>query len=131
ESVEMLAERARAMLLKRADEQLRRIVSGEKPAPLAGVPSVASQVAVAEADRSVVEPLRVTIAGGAGAGRAEQVRSFFGARNTRSGVLFVQPLTIGTWVAIAGDFNEWTPSKSVMRRNEELGVFELCVPLAP
>jgi chromosome partitioning protein len=149
QSAEDIAERARVLLLKRADEQLRRVLAAssagkgleeaQEPkaarkaqhAPsLAAIPSIAAQVTLAEADPPLIEPRPVVVAAPAPpAPRAEQVRNFFGARCTRRGVLFIQPLTIGAWVAIAGDFNDWAPQKAVMRRNDELGVFELCLPL--
>lgn len=59
----------------------------------------------------------------------ESVRPVLGARSTRQGVLFVQPLSMGKTVAIAGTFNGWSPTAHQMQRNEALGVFELCVPL--
>lgn len=59
------------------------------------------------------------------------MRRLFGVRPTTSGVLFVQPIAAGREIAIAGDFNHWTPSTHTMRRNEELGVFELLIPIPP
>lgn len=147
---EDLAERARILLLKRADEQLRRVM-GVAPQPTAEAapppevviarpsvvtaPSMAAQVAVSAAASPTSPTAReATVQAPTAAPastRAEQLRNFFGARQTRAGVLFVQPLTLGAWVAIAGDFNDWTPQQSLMRRNEELGIFELCIPLSP
>jgi chromosome partitioning protein len=57
--------------------------------------------------------------------------ALFGVRATSQGVLFVQPLTLGTTVAIAGSFNGWSPTATPMRRNEEAGTFETCLPLPP
>lgn len=48
-----------------------------------------------------------------------------------SGVLFVQPVVIGNRVAIAGEFNQWSDTTHVMRRNDELGVFELVIQMPP
>jgi chromosome partitioning protein len=152
------AERARVLLLKRADEQLRRIIVGGSSAggssarggggPAAAVleAAVAAPVvvevaergeaaeaggAVPETDPLIVEPRPVNVKVPQSLPRIEQLRNFFGVRQTRSGVLFVQPLTLGTWVSIAGDFNNWSPDKLRMRRNEELGVFEACLELPP
>lgn len=61
----------------------------------------------------------------------EGTRRLFGARQTTSGVLFVQPLTLGNEVCVVGDFNAWSPTASPMRRNEGMGVYELCVPMDP
>ncbi|MFN0132864.1 MAG: AAA family ATPase [Phycisphaerales bacterium] len=63
--------------------------------------------------------------------RRETVQTLFGARHTRSGALFVQPLATGGSVAIAGEFNGWEPTEGTMRRNEALGVWETCVQLPP
>ena len=59
----------------------------------------------------------------------EHGQSLAGVRVTSQGVLFVQSMLIGDKLAIAGDFNGWSPSAHPMVRNEALGVFELCVPL--
>lgn len=54
-----------------------------------------------------------------------------GIRETNQGVLFVQPLTQGRHVSIAGSFNGWSSTAHPLRRNEDLGVFEICLKLAP
>jgi len=54
-----------------------------------------------------------------------------GVRQTNQGVLFVQPLSSGNQVSIAANFNDWNPTSHVMKRNATLGVFELCLKLAP
>ncbi len=54
-----------------------------------------------------------------------------GVKETSQGMLFVQPLAMGNRVAIAADFNAWSTDRHVMKRNDELGVFELCVALPP
>jgi 1,4-alpha-glucan branching enzyme len=46
-------------------------------------------------------------------------------------VLFVQPLSIGKSVAVAGDFNAWTPADAQMRVNRGLGVYELLIAIPP
>jgi chromosome partitioning protein len=60
---------------------------------------------------------------------AESVRRLFGVRQTAEGVLFVQPLSLGRRVFVAGDFNNWSTTSHPMHRNESLGVFELLVPI--
>ncbi|MGV6814975.1 MAG: AAA family ATPase [Phycisphaerales bacterium] len=75
-------------------------------------------VAIELADPRVVTP---------GAERAidmTKVKHLFGVRRTSKGVLFVQPLSMGRALEIAGDFNGWTPTLTVMETNEALGVFE-------
>lgn len=56
-------------------------------------------------------------------------RRLLGVRETNQGVLFVQPANSGKSIAIAGTFNNWSTTSHVMHRNDEYGVFELCVPL--
>jgi hypothetical protein len=52
-----------------------------------------------------------------------------GVLQTPTGTLFVQPLTIGQQVCIAGDFNNWSPISHRLRPNTAAGVHELCIPL--
>jgi 1,4-alpha-glucan branching enzyme len=59
------------------------------------------------------------------------VQRLLGVRETRQGVLFIQPQSLGRQVSIAGTFNDWSASASVMRRNDALGVYELCVRVPP
>ena len=59
----------------------------------------------------------------------EPPRRLFGVLFTARGVLFVQPLTIGQDVAIAGEFNNWTPLP--MRANPLTGMLEATAAIAP
>lgn len=59
------------------------------------------------------------------------ITRLLGVRQTARGVLFVQPLSVGRTVAVAGDFNGWVPTDHEMRPNKGLGVFELLVPIPP
>jgi hypothetical protein len=52
-----------------------------------------------------------------------------GVRETAQGLLFVQPMGTTKTIAIAGGFNNWSTTEHVMKRNEQLGVFELCIRL--
>jgi chromosome partitioning protein len=54
-----------------------------------------------------------------------------GIRETNQGVLFVQPLTLGDSLAIAGSFNDWSGASHPMKANHDLGVWELCLKLPP
>lgn len=115
---EEMAQRARVLLLKRADEHLRNVAAGRP----------ASSPAVVQPSM-ITEPKAVFSREGEARARAQSLQDLMGARVTRSGVLFVQPITQGISLAVAGDFNSWTPVP--MRRNESLAVFELCLPIAP
>ena len=50
-------------------------------------------------------------------------------RKTSRGVLFVQPANGARHMAIAGDFNRWSPSATPMQFNPELNVFESIIEL--
>ncbi len=60
-----------------------------------------------------------------------KLQRLYGVRQTGAGVLFVQPLEGASRVNVAGDFNNWCTRGSDLKPNEHLGVWELCVPLAP
>jgi chromosome partitioning protein len=58
-----------------------------------------------------------------------RVKHLFGIRKSSTGVLFVQPMSVGRRIEIAGDFNDWDPTLGVMTRNEAIGVFEKHIKL--
>jgi len=64
-------------------------------------------------------------------GVVDSVRRLLGVRRTSRGALFVQPITAGERVSVAGSFNGWCAQTYPMRRNEALGVFELQIELGP
>lgn len=118
---EDLAQRARLLLLRTADERLKRVVSAQVTAVTRTTVERAAPVMFeAPATPDLAREARLT-----------SVRSLFGCRQTRSGTLFVQPLTTGRSIAIAGDFNGWSMTSHVMKSNASLGVHELCVVLPP
>ena len=55
----------------------------------------------------------------------------FGVRATSHGVLFVQPISVGQQVGIVGDFNGWDPAATFMKHDEQLGVWQACIPVKP
>lgn len=55
----------------------------------------------------------------------------FGAQVTPFGVIFRAPVSIGRSVAIAGDFNQWSPERTPLRLNETDGVLEAVVFMPP
>lgn len=59
------------------------------------------------------------------------IARLYGVSQTNQGVLFVQPQSVGSRVAVAGSFNDWSTTSHVMRANTALGVYELCVKLPP
>ena len=91
-----------------------------KPEPLRRSMMPHKPVAVEIRDDRVIEPgakpkgMEIT-----------RVRHLFGVRRSSTGVLFVQPSSIGTRIEVAGDFNGWDPSSTKMTLNDALGVYEL------
>lgn len=62
----------------------------------------------------------------------EQIgRTLLGAKQTTQGVLFVQPLTAGRQIAVAGDFNGWSTRANRLAADPTLGVHQACVHLPP
>ena len=136
---------------RRAQELLRRIALGKGPGPGAGWSQVESpaQAATAVVDAVGTVPAQSPAAvalqplpSGAASRHVLRVveepavearpinpatQRLLGVRETSQGLLFVQPLALGNAVAIAGSFNGWSATAHVMRRNEALGVFELCL----
>lgn len=67
----------------------------------------------------------------AGARQPAVGRDMLGARQTDQGVLFVQPLSAGRQVAVAGDFNGWSTRANRMTADTALGVHQACIHLPP
>ncbi len=61
----------------------------------------------------------------------KKLERLYGVRYTNQGALFVQPANGAGQVAVAGDFNDWSATAHPMRHNDQLGVWELCIPLEP
>lgn len=110
-----VAHLARSLMLRRIDERLRALAGDADERTLPSHPTLQRVVL----DRQAGSLPRPSL----------NLRHLYGVRCTRSGVLFVQPIAIGASVAVAGDFTGWRPV--AMRRNEGLGVFELCLPISP
>ena len=60
-----------------------------------------------------------------------KLAKLYGVRNTHQGTLFVQPANGAGRLAIAGDFNDWNPGQTPMRRDDKLGIWQACVDLPP
>lgn len=59
------------------------------------------------------------------------VQRVFGARQLQRGVLFVQPGTVGQRVYIAGEFNQWSPTATPLRYDDQLGVHQAVIDIPP
>jgi hypothetical protein len=119
---------------KRAQEFLRKLAMGRGSA-LAAAPAVSQDAVEPHA------PERTTSGGGTAvylepstartASISPSTRRLLGVRQTNQGCLFVQPIGSVKAASIAGTFNDWSATAHPMRRNEELGVYELCLRLPP
>ncbi|MFW5682212.1 MAG: AAA family ATPase, partial [Phycisphaeraceae bacterium] len=61
----------------------------------------------------------------------DRLAKLFGVRQTHQGLLFVQPANGAHRLALAGDFNDWNPAKTPMRRDDKLGIWQTCIDLPP
>jgi chromosome partitioning protein len=114
---EDMAQRARVLLLKKADERLRQMITDGAAGSSRGA--------------DVSTPTTPIVRHDTARAKSDSIRALLGVRQTRSGVLFVQPLSAGLRVSVAGDFNGWSSTSAALKRNESLGVFELCTPIPP
>ncbi|MBL8759680.1 MAG: AAA family ATPase [Phycisphaerae bacterium] len=122
---------------RRAQKLMRRDHDQETPAAVAHSRALAHvQAAPPPTTHASPEPARVSLMADAlevrpPAATPPVVARLFGARSTRQGVLFVQPMSLGGDVCVAGNFNNWSPDAHRLRANPQLGVLELCVPMPP
>lgn len=122
-TVSVIAEAERA--LTRTEDLVRRALLLQNRGGLAESPRPATVELVEEPEEALGDAaVGVPEAGG-------PIARLLGVRQTSRGALFVQPLSIGRSVAVAGDFNGWSPAGHEMRVNKGLGVFELLVPIPP
>lgn len=94
-------------------------------AKMAANPDVTAELALIQdhtAAVSTTDPSAKTV---------QQLASVHGVRPTSQGLLFVQPHSGAKDIAIAGDFNGWNPSVSPLHQDENLGVWQICVPVPP
>ncbi len=83
-------------------------------------------------DRSPAEATATTDAPApATPARREQLARLFGVRPVAQGALFVQPTDLGQTISVAGDFNNWDPHGTPLRRDERLGVLQARVDIRP
>ena len=62
--------------------------------------------------------------------RSGTLDHLYGVRATSRGILFVQPAGSAKAMAVAGDFNYWSPLANPMSLNASLAVFEVIIPLS-
>lgn len=55
----------------------------------------------------------------------------YGVRTTSQGLLFVHPAPQAKRVSVAGDFNDWDPSATPLKWDENLGLWQACVQVPP
>lgn len=108
-----LVERARALAAR----------TSALAAKIAADPDVAAEESLA--------PAPATPAQAAPANLHEKLARVYGVRPTSQGLLFVQPAPEAKQVAIAGDFNNWSPAATPLKHDEKLKVWQACIPLPP
>ncbi|MEM9416231.1 MAG: AAA family ATPase [Planctomycetota bacterium] len=102
----------------------------DEPTPSAGVaPAAPSQPAAGSATQTPLQPMTAVQPAPTRPGLAEKLEKLYGIKHTADGVLFVQPGEPAARVGIAGDFNNWNPASTPMRRNEQLGVWQACIKI--
>lgn len=128
---------------RRAQEFLRRVALGRSSPSPTGSPALAPSPAFASPSLSGIAGCAVAPSPPAPAlklmeeapapvvAASPSIARLFGVHETNQGVLFVQPISSGQRVAIAGTFNGWSTTSHELRRNGALGVFELCLRLPP
>ena len=129
----------------RAAELARRMQSksaagreGIAASPLTPMPITASEAEMqslapvsATAVMEPLTPLHIEESEPLATSPSDSVSHLFGVRQTSQGVLFVQPSTGPRALAIAGEFNHWSPTATPLRLNAAVGVFEALVKLPP
>ena len=125
-----LVERARELSTRTAalSQRLSREVQDEQiAAPIPPKPADAP-VALAPPMPSTLRPAAVQPALDR-PGLQDKLERVYGIKQTTEGVLFIQPAQGAARVGIAGDFNNWNPASTPMRRNEQLGVWQACIKI--
>ena len=144
----MLAGSRAAELARRVHELAARSAARlQKDAPAANAPVAAATAAAAattaapSATAAIVEnqshpaptpsaaPLRESQQHDAAPAGEQSMSHLFGVRQTSRGVLFVQPRDAGRTIAVAGDFNHWSPIAHRLEFNEHAGVHQAIIEL--
>ncbi|QDU70233.1 AAA family ATPase [Mucisphaera calidilacus] len=115
-----LVERARALTSRAA-----AMPNGAPPTPDLATETIAAQqpnnpVAIIDEPAPPADPTL-----------QEKLARIYGVRTTSQGLLFVQPANGAAKLEIAADFNNWNPALTPMKRDDNLGVWQVQVPLAP
>jgi len=122
--------------VSRAEDLAQRAarITRRDPSPVPALVNSAGTATIQEAVRTTPERTSVLVLDTTPAApeptvevKPASVARLAGVKVTAQGVLFVQPISIGREVAVAGEFNAWSAETHRLRRNESLGVFELCV----
>lgn len=113
-----LVERARALSARTASLASK----------LASDPAVARTGLMQEAERQrdavAQDPVIVSE-------NVKRMERLFGVRKTQQGILFVQPKQEARQISVAGDFNNWSPTATPLRPDDDLGVWQACIPIPP
>ncbi len=114
-----VARRAQRLLRREPEHDAAPVTPPPDPALIPANPPEPARGTLIHDPLEVAEPAKTP----------SSVARLFGARLTRQGVLFVQPMSLGSEVCVAGTFNNWSPDTHRLRANPQLGVLELCIPM--
>ncbi|MCC7407466.1 MAG: hypothetical protein IT442_05305, partial [Phycisphaeraceae bacterium] len=133
-----LVERARALSRRtaalaaklQADADIQAEPSVRAPQPPTPVAEPAP--AGGNGDGTILAPMAQEVPATPPLSLSEKLAKVYGVRATTQGLLFVQPVDSKTRaVAVAGDFNAWSQTATPLVRDEQLGVWQVCVPVPP
>ena len=109
----------------------RHGAASSTPSPAAGRNAAVHVETTQRPARTDAESTTATSAAPTHGDLQNRLAKLFGVRQTHQGVLFVQPANGAHRVALAGDFNDWNPGKTPMRRDDKLGIWQACIDLPP
>lgn len=124
-----LVERARALSARTAALAAR--IDRDPDAMTEGVSSPHPPTSDQDDRRPVSPALTSGGAGGGAVALEAKLARLYGVRSTRQGLLFVQPVNGSTRIGLAGDFNQWDPTRTPMTRDEQMGVWQAIVDVPP
>jgi chromosome partitioning protein len=125
-----------AELVQRAKQlaQLTNVQFGRTtlPTPLPTPATEAQEAAVAVAEEPVEMPeTPEPVAVGAAKTTEEKIAEFYGVKQIDGEVVFMAKFDAAQRVAVAGDFNNWSPDTAAMEPGRRDGEFTVKLPLEP
>jgi chromosome partitioning protein len=133
---------SRAEDVARRAQMLRRIALGRQDVPVQAAPPSQPVRSASEAPIAATSALGTTPSDNSHRAASSMpavpivainpaTPRVLGVQESNQGTLFVQPISVGSTVAVCGTFNNWSPTQHAMRANPEAGVYEVCLRLPP